>query len=151
MLAAMSSVVDLGMSAVGSPQPTALEKKCELLMNELNAFGAELRLDAKLRERMREAIIQFDLQDAAASSSAEPARATCVLFLAGERCDYAYDVHAGAVRPPFEADCTVALNADDVEPFLDGRMNLIAAYLSGALRVGGDRRCALDLLSLIHI
>lgn len=134
------------------PASKKLDSAADTLMEELNSFGAELGQNTLAREKMGSALVQFavhasreSMADHGASSSTHEEPRECVLFLAGEAYDYQFDVHAGHVRAPWSADTTIELTLADVPSFLDGSMNVLVAYLGGALRVSGDKRCALDL------
>jgi putative sterol carrier protein len=49
-----------------------------------------------------------------------------------------------------EADCVLACNAEDFEPIITGRQNLLTAHMQGRLRIEGSPVMALRFINTIN-
>ncbi|MBS1989480.1 MAG: SCP2 sterol-binding domain-containing protein [Cyanobacteria bacterium SZAS LIN-3] len=50
--------------------------------------------------------------------------------------------------PGAPADCTIAIEGDDLEAILSGRMSAMTAALSGVLQIGGELGLAMQLVPI---
>ena len=48
-----------------------------------------------------------------------------------------------------EADCTVKISEADANKMIDGDLNLMAAYMTGKVKVNGDMEMAMKVVQLI--
>jgi putative sterol carrier protein len=48
-----------------------------------------------------------------------------------------------------EADCTVKISEENANKMLDGSLNLMAAYMTGKVKVNGDMEMAMKVVQLI--
>lgn len=48
-----------------------------------------------------------------------------------------------------DADCTVKISEENANKMLDGSLNLMAAYMTGKVKVNGDMEMAMKVVQLI--
>lgn len=60
-------------------------------------------------------------------------------------CEF-IEVNGG--QPPVQPDCTISVNADDLDMILSGRMSAMTAALSGVLSIDGELGLAMQLVPI---